>query len=157
MNAGPVMDPSRWLNVGSRLAFMPFVWWEMYWASWQTIMHRLGMLSAMGPLPTVAEQRETQRMAREKMQAGTETLRALSIPDMTLPLAMGRQWWKTMQVGFDVMGRLLRESQRYQPLFWRWSLMFNENMVDTMEMAVRPWHQRVTANAHRLGKRRANR
>lgn len=139
-------DSARLLELGSRYSFLPLVWWEMYWAALETINYRLLAMSAAGLNPNAAQQRENARMVQEKAEAGMESVRALSTPNLALSAALSRQWWE--------VGSQLLKPQPYYSVAWQLPLLLAESAADTMDVAVRPWHRRVTANARRLRKRR---
>lgn len=147
-------DAARLFSLGSRLGLLPWQWWEMYWAALETIGYRTAMMAAGGLAPSAAQRRENYRMVREKAQAGLETARALATPDPALPLALGEQWWRQLALGMGAGTRLFGEPQQYVSLALSWPLLMAETAADAVDVAVSPWHRRVTANARRLRRRR---
>lgn len=148
-------ETQRMFSLANRLSLMPMLWWEMYWAATETITYRLAAMAAGGLKPGAWQRRENVRMVQEKAQAGLETAQALAVPNPALAAAIGEQWLSSMRYGFEASSRLLSGSpERFWMLAMNWPLLMTEAAADSMDVAVKPWRRRVTANAKRLRKRR---
>lgn len=130
----------------------PWLWWEMYLASWETIGYRLMGLTLGGFNPGARQQRENHRMITEKVSAAVDTAGVLAGADLAREAMRGWNEWARLSLaaGYD----LTRMGENAQRLWWDWPQATVNSAADTMEAAVRPWHRRVTANARRLRKNR---
>jgi hypothetical protein len=139
--------------------------YEMMVASAEVIGHRTGRMAAAGPIPNASDQREFALMGQEKIEAASESARAMAEFVMTLNRQLGAQAFSQMLTGSKAMISLAASSSVGQSIERQGELVrtMTESAIAASQLpnsagllahsAVTPIHSRTKANAKRLGKR----
>jgi hypothetical protein len=139
--------------------------YEMMVASAEVIGHRTGRMAAAGPIPNASDQREFALMGQEKIEAASESARAMAEFVMTLNRQLGAQAFSQMLTGSTAMISLAASSSVGQSIERQGELVrtMTESAIAASQLpnsagllahsAVTPIHSRTKANAKRLGKR----
>lgn len=151
----------------------PFVVWtdlawkigEMSMASAQVIAHRTTRIARAGPNPNIRDRRELARMSLEKVEATTESARAIAAHLATTNLDLGARAFSQMLSATAALmslaasrgaGQFVTRQAKLAQTLSRSALAASELSDATARLArggLKPIHARVTANARRLGKR----
>ncbi len=151
----------------------PFMAWtdvawkigEMSMASAQVIAHRTTRMASAGPLPSARDREEFSRMGQEKVDAASESARAIAAQLTTMQLSFGALAFRQI---VTAMGALMAlAASRNAGQFIARQAVLAESVTRTALTAValsdstarvathglKPIHARATANARRLGRR----
>jgi hypothetical protein len=151
----------------------PFLAWtdlawkigEMSMASAQVIAHRTTRLAAAGPMPNARDRQEFTRMGQEKIEAATESARAIAAHLTTMNLKLGARALRHMMTGTAALmslaasrssGQSITRQAKLAKTLSRSAITASELSDSTARLArrgLKPIHARATANARRLGKR----
>ena len=151
----------------------PFLaWTELAWkigetslASAQVIAHRATRMAAAGSMPNAHDWQEFSRMGQEKIEAATESARAIALHLATVNLKFGALAFRHMVTGTAALVSLATSRSVGQ------SITRHAKLAETLSRSIKtafelshstarlagrglePIHARATANAKRLGKR----
>lgn len=151
----------------------PFLAWadlawkigEMSMASAQVITHRTTRMAAAGPTPDARDRQEFARMGQEKVEAATESARAIAAHLATVNLKLGARAFRHMTTGTAALmslaasrsvGQSMARQAKLAKTLSRSAKTAFELSGSTARLAgrgLRPIHARATANARRLAKR----
>jgi hypothetical protein len=151
----------------------PFLAWtdlawklgEMSMDSAHVITHRTARMAAAGPRPDARDRQEFTRMGQEKIEAATESARAITAHLATMNLQFGASALGHMVAGTTALmslaasrsvGQFLTRQVRLAETLSRSAKTVSELYDSTARLATRglkPIHARASANARRLGKR----
>jgi hypothetical protein len=151
----------------------PFLAWtdlawkigEMSMASAQVIAHRTTRMAAAGPIPNASDRQEFRRMGQEKIEAATESARAIAANMTTMNTRFGVRAFNHMMNGTAALmslvasrsvGQFITRQAKYAETMSRSATMASEFSDSTARLArrgLKPIHICATANARRLGKR----
>jgi hypothetical protein len=151
----------------------PFlVWAELAWkmgemsiASTQVIAHRTARMAAAGPTPNARDRREFALMSQEKIDAATESARAIAVQLTTMNLKFGAQAFRHMVTGAAAamslaasrnVGQSMARQAKFAETLSRSAITafgFSDSAARLARRGLEPIHARATANARRLGKR----
>ena len=151
----------------------PFMAWadlawkigEMSIASAQVIAHRTTRMAAAGPLPNARDRKEFTRMGQEKVEAATESARAMAAHLGAMNLQLGARSFRSMMTGTTALmalassrniGQFIARQATLAGVVSRSAKTAAEVADSTAQLArrgLKPIHARATANARRLGKR----
>jgi len=150
----------------------PFLAWtdlawkigEMSMASAQVIAHRTTRLAAAAPMPNARDRQEFTRMGQEKIEAATESARAIAAHLTTMNLKLGARALRHMMTGTAALmslasrsvGQSITRQVKLAGSLSRSAKSAAELSDSTARLATRgikPVHARARANARRLGKR----
>jgi len=138
---------------------------EMMVASAEVIGHRTGLMAAAGPIPNASDQHEFALMGQEKIEAATESARAMAEVAMMLNRQLGAQAFSQMLTGSTAMISLATSSSVVQSIERQGELVrtMTESAIKVSQLpnsagllahsAVKPLYSRAKENAKRLGKR----
>ena len=138
---------------------------EMSMASAQVIAHRTARLTAAGPLPSARDRKEFKRMGQEKIEASTESARAIAAHMTTMNLTLGARAFSQMMSATTAFmslavsrtpGQYVARQARLAETVTRSAITAAELSRSTARLAksgLKPIHARATANARRLRKR----
>jgi hypothetical protein len=162
------------LKRNTRNAFgNPFLAWtdlawtmgEMWVASVQVISHRTTRMVAAGPTPSARDVQEFTRMGQEKIDAATESGRAIAADLTTMNLKFGASAFRHMVSGTAALmalaasrsvGESMTRHAQLAATLSRSTIMASEFSSSAARLAGRgltPIHARATANARRLSRR----
>jgi hypothetical protein len=151
----------------------PFLAWtdlawkigEMSMASAQVIAHRTTRMAAAGPMPNARDRQEFSRMGQEKVEAATESARAIAAHLTTVNLKLRARAFRHMVTGTAALmslatsrsvGQSITRQAKLAGTLSRSAITASELSNSTARLArrgLKPIHARATANARRLGKR----
>jgi hypothetical protein len=151
----------------------PFLAWadlawkigEMSVASAQVIARRTTRMAAAGPMPNARNRQEFTRMGEEKIEAATESARAIAAHLTTMNLEVGARAFRHMLTGTAALmslaasrsvGQSITRQAKLAQTLSRSAITASELFDSTARLArrgLKPIHARATANARRLGKR----
>ena len=151
----------------------PFLQWidlawkigEMSMASAQVIAHRTSRMPAAGPLANARDRQEFSRMGQEKVEAATESARAIAAHLTTMNLKLGARAFRHMATGTAALmslatsrsvGQSITRQAKLAETISRSAITACEFSGSTARLArrgLKPIHARATANARRLGRR----
>jgi hypothetical protein len=151
----------------------PFLAWtdlagkigEMSMASAQVIGHRTKRMAAAGPMPNARDQREFPVMGQQKIEATTESARAIAAHLAAMNLKLGaRPFRHTLSRTAALMslaasrsvGQSITRQAKLAETFSRsakTAFEFSDSTARLARRGLEPLHARATANARRLGKR----
>jgi len=151
----------------------PFLAWtdlawkigEMSMASAQVIAHRTTHMTAVGPMPNARNRQEFTRMRQEKIEAATESARAIAAHLTLMNLKFGARAFRHMVAGTAALmslatsrsvGQSITRQAKLVETISRSAITACELYGSTARLAgrgLKPIHARATANARRLGKR----
>jgi hypothetical protein len=150
----------------------PFVWTDLAWtigemwvASAQVIAHRTARMASAGPTPSTSDLQEFTRMGQEKINAATESGRAIAADLLTMNLKFGARAYRHIVTGTAALmalaasrsvGESIARHATLADTLSRSVLMASEFSDSAARLAIRglsPIHARATANARRLSKR----
>jgi hypothetical protein len=138
--------------------------YEMMVASAEVIGHRTGRMAAAGPIPNPSDQREFALMGQEKIEAASESARAMAEFVMTLNRQLGAQAFSQMLTGSTAMVSLASSRSIGQSIELQGELVrtMTESAIAASQLpnsagllahsAVKPIYSRTKENAKRLGK-----
>jgi hypothetical protein len=149
------------------LAWSDLAWTvgEMWVASAQVISHRTARMASAGPTPSARDLQEFTRMGQEKVDAATESGRAMAAHLLTMNLQFGVRAFKHMVTGTEAFmalaasrnfGESITRHANLAEMLSRSAAMASEYSRSAARLAGRglaPIHARATANARRLRKR----
>jgi hypothetical protein len=162
------------LKQSTRNAFgNPFLAWtdlawtmgEMWVASAQVISHRTARMAAAGPTPSARDVQEFTRMGQEKIDAATESGRAIAAQLTTMHLKFGARLFRNMVTGTAALmslaasrnvGESIARHATLAQTISRSAILASELSDSAATLArhgLTPIHARATANARRLRKR----
>lgn len=151
----------------------PFLLWsdlaaktmEMMLASAQVIGHRTGRMALAGPAPNARDRREFTVMGLEKIEASTQSARAMAAHMMTMNQAWGALAFRHLLQNASAF-MSLAGSRTPDELIARQAALaraleqsaigiaeVSKNATKLAHRGLKPIHARATANARRLGKR----
>jgi hypothetical protein len=151
----------------------PFLAWtdlawkigEMSMASAQVIAHRATRMAAAGPTPNARDRQEFSRMGQEKIDAVTESARAIALHLATVNLKFGALAFRHIATGtaalvslaasLSVGQSITRHAKLAQTLSrsMKTALELSNSTARLAGRGLEPIHARATANAKRLGRR----
>ncbi len=158
------------------LIMNPFLMWsrlawktgEMAIAATQVIGRRTTRFALAGPLPSAPDQREFALMGREKGEAALESARAVGVRMLALnqqfvALAFKQMLSASAALMSIAASRTAAESVERQSKLARETLAttvavaskLSASTAQLAQRALKPVHTRVSANARRLGKKKA--
>jgi hypothetical protein len=151
----------------------PFLAWtdlawrigEMSIASAQVVAHRTRHMAAAGPTPKARDRQEFSRMGQEKIEAATESARAIAAQMATMNLKFGARAFRHMVTATAAIASLAASRSVGQSITRQ--VKFAETLSRSAKTAfelsdssarlarrgLKPIHARATANARRLSKR----
>lgn len=149
------------------LAWTDLAWTigEMWIASAHVVAHRTARLAAAGPIPNALDRQEFTRMGQEKIEAATESARAMAAHLTTMNLKFGVRAFRQMMTGTAAImalaasrsvGESITRHAKVAESLSRSAVMASEYTNSTAMLAgrgLKPIHARATANARRFGKR----
>ncbi len=150
----------------------PFLAWtdlawkigEMSMASAQVIAHRTKRMAASGPLPGARDRKEFTRMGQEKVEAATESARAIAAHLTAMNLKFGARALRYMVTGTTALmslaasrsvGQSITRQAKLAETLSRSAKTASELSDSTAQLArrgLKPIRVRATANARRLGR-----
>jgi hypothetical protein len=137
----------------------------MWVASAQVISHRTARMATAGPTPSARDVQEFTRMGQEKIDAATESGRAMAAHLLTMNLQFGARAFRHMVTGSAALmalaasrsvGESVKRHAKLAETLSRSAAMASEYSGSAARLASRgltPIHARATANARRLRKR----
>ena len=151
----------------------PFLAWtdlawkigEMSMASAQVIAHRTARMAAAGPMPNARDRQEFTRMGQEKVEAATESARAIAAHWTTMNMTFGARAFGHMATGAAALmslaasrsvGQSITRQAELTETLTRSAMTASELSGSTARLArrgLKPIQARATANAKRLGRR----
>ena len=159
---------------GTRIEFgNPFLAWtdlawklgEMSMDSAHVIAHRTARMAAAGPRPNARDRQEFTRMGQEKIEAATESARAIAAHLAMMNLQFGARALGHMVAGTTALmslatsrsvGQFITRQAKLAETLSRSAKTVSELSDSTARLATRgikPVRARASANARRLGKR----
>ncbi|MFT3998046.1 MAG: hypothetical protein QM667_11635 [Asticcacaulis sp.] len=156
--------------------FNPFFAWssvamtgsEMLTASAEVIAHRLHRMATTDAIPSAEDQREFTLMGQEKVEAGAESLMAMSTYWMGLQHEVSTQalnhmldMGKTMTslMASQSVSEALTHQARLADSLTRGAMQAAElsgKAASLTEQGLKPVHRRAVANANRLGNKKSS-
>jgi hypothetical protein len=151
----------------------PFLAWtdlawklgEMSMDSAHVIAHRTARMAAAGPRPNARDRQEFTRMGQEKIEAATESARAIAAHLAMMNLQVGARALGHMVAATTALmslatsrsvGQFIARQAKLAETLSRSAKTVSELSDSTARLAargLRPVHARASANARRLGKR----
>jgi hypothetical protein len=138
---------------------------EMSMASAHVIAHRTARMAAAGPRPNARDRQEFTRMSQEKVEAATESTRAIAAHLAMMNLQFGARALGHMVAGTTALmslatsrsvGQFITRQAKLAEILSRSAKTASEVSDSTARLATRglkPVHARATANSRRLAKR----
>jgi hypothetical protein len=117
---------------------------ELAFAAPQVVAHRVTRMALSGAVPTARDQREFQRMVKEKelafSQAFTAMARQSAVAQQSLATSLFRSFWSPALQG--------------RPTPMAVALQMQAAALGILDKGMAPVHQKAVANARRLAKTR---
>jgi hypothetical protein len=149
------------------LAWTDLAWTvgEMWVASAQVISHRTARMASAGTTPSASDLEEFTRMGQEKIDAATESGRAMAAHLLTMNLQFGARTFRHIVTGTGALmalaasrnvGESITRHAKLAEMLSRSAATASEYSGSAARLAGRglaPIHARATANARRLRKR----
>ncbi|HAF55997.1 MAG TPA: hypothetical protein DCL01_12510 [Thauera sp.] len=140
---------------------------EMMRAAAEVISHRTGRMAAAGPAPSADDLDEFSLMTQEKFEAAAESSWSVAAHCLSLNQQLWTQLLLQMQAGVSALMAAATSSNIAESMTHHAKLIaamapspdahaqLSNAAADLARVALEPIHARATANAERLGKRKA--